>query len=157
MQQTPQDHFQRNLLADFYVNQGLYQKALPHYEALLKVESIPNTTFVLNNMANIYIDKDLNQAQQYIERALQEGVEAAALYDTQGWIMSLTGQHEKALTVLRKAFAMNSDDPANQYHLGYTLHKLNRIPEARDILNRALKTNQPFNERDDAESLLQSL
>lgn len=157
VQQTPQDHFQRNLLADFYVNQGLYQKALPHYEALLKVESIPNAAFVLNNMANIYIDKDLNQAQQYIERALQEGVEAAALYDTQGWIMSLTGQHEKALTVLRKAFAMNSDDPANQYHLGYTLHKLNRIPEARDILNRALKTNQPFNERDDAESLLKSL
>lgn len=157
VEKTPDDHFQRNLLADFYVNQGQYDKALPYYEALLEVESLSNKAFVLNNMANIYIEKDLNQAEKYINLALQEEVEAAALYDTQGWIMSLKGQHEQALTILRKAFAMNSDDPSNQFHLGFTLHKLNREKEAKSLLNRAVSAQQPFNEKEDAEQLLKSL
>lgn len=157
VEKTPDDHFQRNLLADFYVNQGQFDKALPYYEALLNVESLSNKAFVLNNMANIYIDKDLNKAEQYISLALQENVEAAALYDTQGWIMSLKGQHEQALTILRKAFAMNSDDPSNQFHLGYTLHKLNRDKEAKSLLNSAISAQQPFNEKEDAMALLESL
>ncbi|WP_343860460.1 XrtA/PEP-CTERM system TPR-repeat protein PrsT [Aliiglaciecola litoralis] len=154
---NPQDHFQRNLLADFLLNQGRYDEALPHYEQLLAVDALPNKVFILNNMANIYLDKDLNKAQSYIEQAMQEGVEIAALYDTQGWIKSLKGQHEEALTILRKAFAMDSDDPSNQYHLAYTLHKLNRDSEAKVSLQRALDSSKPFNEKQDAQALLEKL
>ena len=84
----------------------------------------------------------------------EEGVEVAALYDTQGWILSLMGQYEDALTALRKSFAMDSDDPSNQYHLAYTLHKLSRIPQAKNSLERALSSTRPFAERTEAQVLL---
>lgn len=154
---APDDYFSRNLLADFYINQGRLDKALIEYEKLIKIEELPNKAFILNNMANIYIGIDLNKAQQLIDQAIQGGADVAALYDTQGWILSLKGQYEEALTVLRKAFAMDSDDPSNQYHLAYTLHKLNRIPQAKSSLERALESSRPFSERTDAEALLLKL
>ncbi|GAB5380278.1 MAG: PEP-CTERM system TPR-repeat protein PrsT [Aliiglaciecola sp.] len=155
--ESSQDHFQRNLLADFFVNQGRMDEAMPHYKKLLEVDALPNKAFILNNLANIYVNKDLNRAEEYINLALQEGVEVAAIYDTQGWIKSLNGKHQEALTILRKAYAMNSDDPSNQYHLAYTLHKLGRNSEAKSSLNRALSTSYPFNERQDALLLMEKL
>lgn len=153
----PDDYFTRNLLADFYISRGNLDKALSHYEKLILVEQLSNKALILNNMANIYLDIDLSKAHQLIEQALQEGVEVAALYDTQGWIMSLLGQYEEALTVLRKAYSMNSDDPSNQYHLAYTLHKLDRNSQAKRSLALALSSSHLFSERDEAEALMQKL
>ncbi|WJG08401.1 XrtA/PEP-CTERM system TPR-repeat protein PrsT [Aliiglaciecola sp. LCG003] len=154
---APEYYFSRNLLADFYVNQGRLDDALPHYDKLLDVKPLVNQMFILNNLANIYINKDLSKAEQYINQALEIGNENAALFDTYGWITALKGQHEQALTILRKSFAMNSDDPSNQYHLAYTLHKLGRDTEAKTSLNRALSSPRYFIEKDAAQALLEQL
>jgi putative PEP-CTERM system TPR-repeat lipoprotein len=158
LKNDPKDYLSRNLLADFYINRNNFEKALVEYQKLIEVELLPNKALILNNMANIYIDMDLNKAHQLINQAVtesaEEELEVAALYDTQGWILSLMGQYEDALTALRKSFAMDSDDPSNQYHLAYTLHKLSRIPQAKNSLERALSSNRPFAERTEAQVLL---
>jgi putative PEP-CTERM system TPR-repeat lipoprotein len=158
LKNNPKDYLSRNLLADFYINRNNFEKALVEYHKLIEFELLPNKALILNNMANIYIDMDLNKAHKLINQALTKGAEEelkiAALYDTQGWILSLMGQYEDALTALRKSFAMDSDDPSNQYHLAYTLHKLNRIPQAKNSLERALSSTRPFAERTEAQVLL---
>ena len=158
LKNNPKDYLSRNLLADFYINRNNFEKALVEYQKLIEVELLPNKALILNNMANIYIDMDLNKAHQLINQAVtesaEEELEVAALYDTLGWILSLMGQYEDALTALRKSFAMDSDDPSNQYHLAYTLHKLSRIPQAKNSLERALSSNRPFAERTEAQVLL---
>ena len=153
----PEDYFSRNLLADFYNSRSDFKNALIHYEKLIEIEQLPNKALILNNISNIYIDIDLTKAKQFIQQALEEGLEIAALYDTHGWILSLMGQYDDALNALRKSFAMSSDDPANQYHLAYTLYKLGRISPAKTSLEHALSSTLPFTERTEAQALLLKL
>ncbi len=154
---NPNNSFQRNLLADHYINIGKFEEALPHYEILLNVENMPNKAFIYNNLANIYIEKDLVKAETYINEALKLRSNEGALLDTLGWITSLKGDHEGALTILRRAYAMNSNDPSIQYHLAYTLDKLGKSKEALATVNLALSSKVQFNERADAELLKSTL
>ena len=151
------NYFQRSLLADFYVNTGQADKALPHYEKLLEIEVLPNRIFILNNMANIYLEKDIQKAKTYAEQAMGLGIVQAAVLDTHGWIKALMGEYNEALDILRRAHAMDSEDPAVRYHLGYTLLKLGRTEEARQELMFALESGDLFQERDEARALLDSI
>ena len=155
--QYPDNYFQRSLLADFFVNIGKADDALPHYEKLLEIEVLPNRIFILNNMANIYLDKDIDKAKTYAEQAMNLGIVQAAVLDTHGWIKALKGEYNEALDILRRAHAMDSEDPAVRYHLGYTLLKLGRKEEARQELLFALESENSFQEREDARALLDSI
>lgn len=153
----PDNYFLRNLLADFYLNRGKADLAREHYEVLVEDSELPNRAFVLNNLANIYLKSDINKAQVFIEQAIELASNNASVMDTYGWIKSLQGQHNEALDVLRRAYAMNSQDPAIQYHLAYTLVKLGRNAEARSELTAALASPVQFSEREDAQNLLNSI
>ena len=157
VEQYPDNYFQRSLLADFYVNVGETEKALPHYKKLLEIEQLPNRVFILNNLANIYLDKDIGKAKDYAQQAMDMGILQAAVLDTHGWIKALTGEHSEALDILRRAHAMDSEDPSVRYHLGYTLLKLGRNEEARQELIAALSSEQTFIERNEAQALLDSI
>lgn len=157
VEQYPQRHFERSILADHFINQGNFSAAIPHYERLLKVEGLPNKANVLNNLANIYIESDILKAENYINEAMQISQSQASIQDTYGWIQSLKGKWEQGLTILRRAHAMDSDDPSNQYHLAYTLTKLGRKDEAKRMLQSALNTKEDFKERSKAQSLMNSL
>ncbi|MCV2883193.1 PEP-CTERM system TPR-repeat protein PrsT [Aestuariibacter sp. AA17] len=151
------DLFTRNMLADFYMNQHAYDKALPHYEYLLTIDTLPHRAFILNNVANIFINSDVEKAFDYAKQALDTGTEAPSILDTYGWLLAQKGQYRDALDVLRRAFSMNANDPAIRYHLGYALSKLGRTSEAKSELQAAINTQQDFAERDDAKALLASL
>lgn len=157
LENAPQDTFTRVLLADFYLNQQNFDAAKPHYERLAEIESLPQRPYILNNLANIYIDTDLAKAKALIEEAMSTEVEYPAILDTYGWVLAKSGEYERALTVLRQAFAMDSSDPAVRYHLGFVLVKLNRPEDAKRELNQALSSPKQFTERQAAESLLQQL
>ncbi|WP_342807288.1 XrtA/PEP-CTERM system TPR-repeat protein PrsT [Alteromonas sp. M12] len=157
LQQNPEAHFHRSMFADFLLNQNRFEEASKHYEKLVKIQDLPNKAYMFNNLANIYVNKDLTKANQYIEEALALGAENAAIYDTQGWIKTLQGKHEEGLTILRKSFAMNSNSPSNQYHLAFTLQKLGRTGEAKASLQRALSSDQDFIEKKQAKALLEKL
>lgn len=150
-------HFMRNLLADHYLNTGNTAKAKLHYEILKEVDTLPNKSLILNNLANILLQDDLVLAEKYALEALTLDDASAAILDTYGWIKALQGEFEESLTTLRRAYTMNSNDPAINYHLGYTLLKLNRTSEAKRELERALANEVDFSERDDAQALIDGI
>ena len=150
-------HFMRNLLADHYLNTGNTTKAKSHYEILKEVDNLPSKPLVLNNLANILLKEDLDLAEKYAFEALSLDDSSAAILDTYGWIQALQGKFEEALTTLRRAYTMNSNDPAINYHIGYTLLKLDRTTEAQRELQRALASEINFYERDEAQALIDGI
>ncbi len=146
----------RNLLADYYLNTGDFQLAKKHYEQIAD-KSLPNRANILNNLANIYVDSDLAKAREYINKAIELAPNSSSIIDTKAWIMVQEGKLEQALTQLRKAHTLNSDNPVISYHLGYTLNALNRRSEAITELKRALDNKRSFRERETAQALLRSI
>jgi len=108
------------LMADSYLAQGENEQAVVYYEKLLYLESFAADPVILNNLANIYAEADLNKALATALKGLESGGENnAALPDTVGWILGTArGENEQALPYLRKAFwPFNSTDPEIRYHL----------------------------------------
>ncbi|MBL4763685.1 MAG: PEP-CTERM system TPR-repeat protein PrsT [Colwellia sp.] len=151
------NHLMRKLLADHFLNTGDLVRAQYHYEILKDVKELPNKSLIFNNLANLVLKKDLGLAEGYILRAIEINDSSATLLDTYGWIKSLQGHFEEGLTILRRAYAMNANDPAINYHLGYTLFKLQRHQEAKKELALALSSDINFYEQKEAQLLLNSL
>jgi putative PEP-CTERM system TPR-repeat lipoprotein len=157
LSEDPNKLLHRNMLADMLLQQGRLEEAQRHYEYLISNTSFNNLPAVLNNLAFINIENDLEQANKFISRALSLAPQSSSLLDTKGWILVKQGKQEEALTVLRQAFSMNSNDPGIRYHLAYTLHKLGRIEEARTELSQALASKHDFPEKQLAQQMLDSM
>ncbi|MCB1704921.1 MAG: PEP-CTERM system TPR-repeat protein PrsT [Halioglobus sp.] len=145
------------LMADSYLSQGQPAQAAVYYEKLLDLEQFATDPALLNNLANIYAEDDLDRALELALRGLAatDG-KHAALLDTVGWILARQGDNEAALSYLRKAYAQKSTDPEIRYHLGVTLLALGRTAEAEKELQAAVNSGQPFAGRDEALRLVAS-
>ena len=146
------------LLADSYLLQGNNDKARSYYEQLLEVPQFANDAPILNNLANIYAEEDLDKGLATARKALdEEGQGSASLMDTLGWILARQGKNEEALKYLRMAYAKDSTDPEIRYHTGAVLIALGREDEASRELRAALAIGKPFKGEEDAQRLLGSL
>ncbi|REL30030.1 XrtA/PEP-CTERM system TPR-repeat protein PrsT [Thalassotalea euphylliae] len=146
----------RNFLADFYLNHQQLDKAKHHYK-LLAEASHGNKAVFYNNLANIYLDEDIDTAKAYADKALSLMPNSTAIMDTYAWVLAKQGSYTEALTKLRNANALNSEDPVISYHIGYTLHKLNRDGEAKLELKKAVSSTLDFKGKSDAQDLLRFL
>ena len=146
----------RNFLADYYLNHQHLEQAKRHYEVLVK-GVYGNKAVFYNNLANIYLDENINKAKEYADKALSLMPNSTAIMDTYAWVLTKQGNYTEALAKLRNANALNSEDPAIAYHIGYTLHKLKRDNEAKLALKKALNGTLDFTGKDDAQSLLNVL
>jgi len=155
--QHTDSHFHRNLLADFYLGRNQAEKAKVHYEILDQVDNLANKQYLYNNLANLYIDNDLNKALTYAEKALKIDTFNASFYDTKGWILCLKNEYQLGLSFLRRSFAINSSNPSNRYHIAFTLNKLGRKAEAKVELDAALFSNESFTEEEQAKALRKTL
>ncbi len=153
----PGNHFAKHLLADTYYLDRAFDKALPLYESLVKINDLTNRHFVLNNLANIYAKKDLPRAHHYIDQALEVSPDSAALIDTKGWLLALSGEYQTALDKLRQSYTLNSGSPSQHYHLAYTLAKLGRKQEALAVFENNNTFNKNFPEKELAIALNDSL
>lgn len=147
----------RKMLADSYMNQKNYQQAEVHYEYLLSLSTLEDTSSILNNLANIYAINDLNKALITANKGLAHDNKNAALLDTLGWILAQQHKYAEALAVLRKAFSLNARSAEIRYHIAYTLVKLNRKQEAKVELRASLSEGESFSEYQAAKTLLESL
>jgi Flp pilus assembly protein TadD len=148
LEKNPSNVLLRNLLGDFYTNLHKFELAKPHYELLLKVKDYPIKASIYNNLSNIALETNIVEAEKYIQKALEVNKNSASILNTQGWIMSQQAKYKEALTVLRRAFSIDSKDPAIRYHLVFTLHKLGRGEEARKELLDALASEKNFYDRE---------
>jgi putative PEP-CTERM system TPR-repeat lipoprotein len=140
-------------LADSYKHSGKLEQAADKYEQLLvKHGQLP---ILLNNIANIYYS--LNESEKAQKSALEAYSylkENVAIIDTYAWIESRLGNYEKALPLFRYALTKDYDNAAIKFHLAVTLKKLGRSVEAKNFLIEAVDSQQMFNEKEQAKSLL---
>ena len=156
----PEEGLYRNVLADHFLVNKQYAKAKSQYQKLITTKNIPwmKRGLALNNLATIHIrDKEYKNAVQLAKQALQISGLGAPIVDTYGWALTLSGDLKQGLAHLRQAYTLSSSTPEIQYHLAYTLVKLERASEAKPILEKLMLLPNDYEEYSEAEALLKSL
>lgn len=150
----------RMYLASVYESEQDYQKALEHYETLIKQQ--PDNDIAVNNLVSILIDRFPNDANK--ARALElaqrfENAKNPFFLDTYGWALLKNGSADKALPVLEKVISIESNYATFQYHLGEAYAQLNMDARAISVLQKALDISETSNfaEKELAQKLLNEL
>ncbi|MBZ9612239.1 XrtA/PEP-CTERM system TPR-repeat protein PrsT [Rheinheimera maricola] len=157
LKQTADNHWLRRLLAEHYVNAAKPTEAIEQYQLLLDANQYTNDAAVYNNLANLHLASDIDVALEHAEKALQLAPKQAFTLDTYGWVLAKKGQYQQAVATLRQANALNATNPSIQFHIAYTLVKLQRPAEANTMLGQLLANFAEFPERVAAEQLLAEL
>jgi cellulose synthase operon protein C len=155
MQARPQDFLVQRALAAAYYNQGQFKQAKTTYENLLK--ALPDDAPAMNNLAMVLARLGDPAAVAMAERALAKAPNQPEVIDTLGWALFLSGQHDRALQLLRDARLRNPANPDIRFHLATVLAKTGRQKEAIEELEVALQAGQTFDSYADADKLLKSL
>ncbi len=146
------------LLADSFLLQGYTGKAADYYEKMLAIPELSGDPGILNNLANIYADVDLEKAEATARKALASGGEgSSAVLDTLGWILVRRGQQAEGLNFLRRAYDLNAADPGIRYHTAVALIDLDRPDEAEKELRAALAIGGNVPEIEKSRELLEQL
>lgn len=145
----------RLYLASTYLSQQQPHLAISQYQAVVKAQ--PNHVLALNNLASILADKNDPRALIYGQKAYSLDSSNPVVLDTYGWTLYLQDKLPEALPILRLAAQSLPNSPAVQYHLAAALAKSGESTAARSILEKALGSNQRFNERDKATALLRTI
>jgi putative PEP-CTERM system TPR-repeat lipoprotein len=148
----PEDVSTRSLLAQALISAGRHPQAIDEY--LVVIEHQPANVTALNNIAWLYQEQgNYPQGVKYAERAHQLVPNRPEVIDTLGWLLVLNGETNRGLVLLQEARIKAPHIPDIRYHLAVALEKAGRREEARKELNRLLKSNKTFPERDKAEAL----
>ena len=102
------------LLADAYIAEKNYKKAIPHYESILN--TFPDEYVILNNLAWSYFEVNDTRAVEYAEAAYSLNSQDGATCDTYGWILLNNGEVEKGFQLIEKALEILPEDVDIQAH-----------------------------------------
>lgn len=126
-------------------NRGHLQAALEDLTLLLQYD--PNNPTALNALGYILADKTerYDEAQDYIARALEQQPNDPATIDSMGWVLYKQGEHDEALTYLRRAMDIYPDHEIAA-HLGEVLWVTGQRDEAREVWRQGLELtpDSPF-------------
>lgn len=127
--------YMRSLLADQI---GDYQLAESDLLALLALE--PDNVNALNALGYILCNRTerLQDAEQYIQRAIKLKPDDAAIMDSMGWLRYRQNNYEEALTYLQAAYQKNNDVEIGT-HLAEVLWMDNQQDKAKQILQEVWK------------------
>ena len=110
--------------------------------AALQVLAIsPQQPAAYNFLAYIWAlqGQNLDQAQQYVQRALRRQSQDPAVLDTQAYVLFRQGQAKAAQKILLRVQIMQADDPEILMHLGDVSSALGQAVVARRYWLRALQ------------------
>lgn len=152
----PKDVAVRIMAGDLSVALGEEGLAREHYELVLSEQ--PENQHALNNLANLLLRENPQQALAHAEKALLRVPHDAAIKDTLGWILLEQGQElPRAVDLLRQAVAAVPGNPGRRYHLAVALAKIGDREEALGELRNLLDSSPEFKQREAAEALLSRL
>ncbi len=103
--------------------------AIARYESILAKQ--PDQTEVLNNLAWLYIDKNLDKAQLLAKRAYQLDSNDYRILDTYAWILLKSNQAAAAVPLLKRALREKPDDPTIKQHYAEALERSEPITKTR--------------------------
>lgn len=155
LQQHPHDSTARSALANYYQSTGKAQDAEKQYRMILK--NSPESPVILNNLAFLVGEKDVNQAIPLAEKAYRLAPNSPQIMDTYGWLLLRQHHPEKALKLLEKAAATQKNNPQIQYHYAKALADTGQRRTAENLLEATLEKHAKFEGRAAAETLLKQL
>ena len=102
----------------------------------------PGDAVALNALGYTLADhnKRLDEAEGYIDRALEQQPDNPAFLDSKGWVLYRQGKPEEALEWLRRAWNQFKD-PEVAAHYGEVLWQLDQRNKAREVWQRGLDEN----------------
>ncbi|HAS88680.1 MAG TPA: hypothetical protein DCS48_05170 [Desulfovibrio sp.] len=147
------------ILGLLYEQNGEYEKSREAYSKIL--EQQPGFQLAANNLAYLLATRFADNGE-HMEQALKLARIAAnsqspEALDTLGYVLYLNGEYEQALHVLNSALQILPEFSAARFHKALVYYRGGRNDEAKKILNKLLKTNDDFPEREEAENLLERL
>ncbi len=132
-------------------------QAIDYYERALAQD--PDNVLAANNLAWLYLDRgrqdDLTRALDTARIAYTGAPSNIDIADTYGWMLHNNDQDDVARGVFESALAASSADkhPDLAFHFATTLADQGKRLAARDLLDEALRTSEPFASRAEAEAL----
>jgi tetratricopeptide (TPR) repeat protein len=146
------------MLAALHERSGDVDAAIVVYENLAKRS--PVNDLVANNLAMLLAEhrKDTDSLERAL--ALSEPFKNsgnAALLDTYGWVKYRLGRYAEAVSTLQRAAEKSADSAHIRYHLAMAQLKAGQREDARRNLEAALRAEQVFPGRNDAEAALSDL
>ncbi|HEX4342093.1 MAG TPA: tetratricopeptide repeat protein [Verrucomicrobiae bacterium] len=119
---------------------GKIEDAEKYFEKSLALR--PNDDETLNYLGFMWADHGikLNQAREYIARALQADPASAAYLDSMGWVLFKLGKtHEALAYILRANAASDEPDAELMDHLGDIYSALNQPDKARESWQKSVE------------------
>ena len=147
--------------AGTYVLLGMAQKKSGHvdlaekaYRQALEIDS--KNVVALTNLAWIAMMSPGSAAEalDYAKKAAAEAPKMGPVLDALGWAYHVNGENEMASQALKRGVAVAPEDPRLLYHLAVVYGAQGHKQEEQATLRKALATNKPFPEMDDAKSRL---
>ncbi len=130
-------------------------EAAKAYEAYLVLE--PNNPVALNNYAWLRHQNQRPDALDYAQRAYDAASGSPEIADTYGWMLVTYGKVKEGLALLQTAKDAAPNNPGIHYHFAYALSKSGRKDEAKAVLVNVLQGTASFDERAEAEQLMNTL
>ncbi len=117
---------------------GRFDDAEPWFRRTL--EFVPDNPSVLNYLGYSLIEerRNLDEALDMIERAVEGDPESGYIVDSLGWAFYRLGRYDEAVPVMERAVELLPNDPIINDHLGDVYWMVGREREARFQWRRAL-------------------
>jgi tetratricopeptide (TPR) repeat protein len=145
-------------LGRLYERLGRGGDAIALYEGLLA--RAPTSVFAANNLAMLLVTYRNDAASvsraQDLARQIASSSDVSAI-DTRGWVKFKTGDLRGAESLLREAVDKQPAEPELRYHLGMTQLRSGEQQSARQNLQAAVNSAQPFAGKDAAKAALAQL
>ncbi|MEM1345806.1 MAG: tetratricopeptide repeat protein [Pseudomonadota bacterium] len=137
-----------------YERSKQWPKAEADFRKALELE--PDQPLVLNYLGYSWVDMGMNldEAQNMIEKAVQQRPEDGYIVDSLGWVFYRLGNFEEAVVHLGRAVELRPVDPIINDHYGDALWMVGRRIEAEFQWQRALSFDP---EEDEAERIRRKL
>lgn len=151
-------------MAALYFRLGnLYQRlneptaAMAQYRQVIKQD--PGAAQAYNNLAWLMVEQkgDLNEALDFVERAIVLAPRELAFKDTLAWVYRAKGDYAKAESELQAIISKMPEAYAYRYHLGVVRQEKGDIAGARKAYGDALSGNKVFPGAEDARMRLKAL
>lgn len=138
--------------------EGKTAEAMDNYKKALEIK--PDYAPAANNLAWLTVeepDGDIGEALRLAMVAKQAAPEEPHITDTLGWVHYKRGSYSLAIPQFEMALQNKPDDPAMTYHLALALNGDEQKEKAKEVLEKLLKRDVTFTDRDDAAKLLAEL
>ena len=149
---NPKDYVRRRDYASLLLQTGDRPAAQKQFELLLKER--PEDPIVLDGLSWILQKDDLVRALSLASLAAKIAPRSPEVMDTLGWIKLQRHDSMGALTLLKRAHDLKSDDPEIGYHLAVAMDATGKRADARALLKSVLAKNSKFDEVQTARQLL---